>query len=90
MERADLRVLRGVATDLGAAAHHREDALVDERSQRLFEDRPERLVDRVHLEEDDLVLDEELVEYIHRRDRRHVPAAEHETHAALGLPSRSR
>src|SRR5439155_25324183 len=85
MQGPALRARRRMRADLRAALDDGEPAAIDERTERIGEHRPERLVDGIHLEEDDLVLDEELVEYIHRRDRRHVAAAEDEAHAALGL-----
>ena len=83
VERIHLRMIRRVRAYLRAAVNDREPARVHERSERLREDGAERLVDRVHLEEDDLVFDEEPVECIHRGDRRHVSAAEDEAHAAF-------
>src|SRR5262249_31114450 len=78
VKRSNERMLGGVSADALAAVDDRDDAFVDERRERVLEDWAERFVDRVHLEEDHFVLDEKLVKYIHRWDRRDVSAAEDE------------
>lgn len=77
VQRVDLRMRRQVRADVGAAVDDGQEAVVDQRAEGLLEVRPAVGVDRVHLEDDDLVLDEQLVEKIHGRDARHVAGPEH-------------
>src|SRR5690606_12913887 len=60
-----------------------EIALLDERPKRLLDDRPKRLVHGVHLEDANLIVDDELIEDIHRRDRALIPRAEDDADPAL-------
>src|SRR5262249_39097667 len=78
VQRIDLRVLGEVSADLRAAVADGEPAAVDERLERALEVGADVPVDRVHLADDDLVLGEELVEEVHRRDRRDIAGAEDE------------
>ncbi len=82
MDGLDERVVTEVVAFFGAAVSDAEVAVVDEIGEDLGEDRPEILVDRIHLEDRHLVLHEQLVHGIHRRNRSDVPGPEHETDPA--------
>ena len=60
-----------------ASVHHPKETSLAERRECLVDERAEILVDRIHLQEDDLALHDELVERIHRPDRSDVACAEH-------------
>jgi hypothetical protein len=60
----DERVLAQPRAHVAAAIHDAHEALVDERVERLFEERPQVFVDRVHLEHADLALGDQLVEHV--------------------------
>ncbi len=72
-----------VLADLDAAVADLEVALVDERAERVLDDGAEGLVHRVHLEDADLVVDDELVEHVHGGDGALVAGAEDDADAAL-------
>ena len=74
----DLGVPAEVGAHLGAAVDHPEEAALDQRRERLLDERTQVDVDRVRLEQHDLVLDEQLVERVHRADRGDVAGAEHQ------------
>jgi hypothetical protein len=77
-------VLDQVLPDLGAAVDDAQHPGVDQRPQGALEDRPDPLVDRVHLEQAHVALDDQLRQHVHRRDGRHVAGAEDERHPTLG------
>ena len=85
MDLVDQRVVREVVALARAAVRHAQEALGDERRERALDERPQVLVHRVHLQDDDPVLDEELVEQVHRADAGDVARAEHQRHAALAV-----
>ena len=72
----------GVPAQIGALGRapvgDAEEPPRDQRAEPLLDQRAEIGVDGVHLEDDNLLLDEQLVERVHRPDRGHVAGAEHE------------
>ena len=80
------RVMMGqVLTHIGAAVDEGEVAVPDQRGEDVFEDRPEVVVDRVHLADHDLAGVDHAVQDVQRDDGRDVLGAEHERQGALGL-----
>ncbi len=80
-------VVDEVGADVDSSVDDAQVAGIDEGGQRLLEDRPQVLVDRVHLEEHDRVLGDELVQGIHRRNRGDVAGAEDHHHRPVpGCP----
>ena len=85
MDLLDPGVPAEVGPLLGAAVHQPEEAALDERPEALLEERAEMRVGGVGLVDHHPVLDEQLVERVHRPDRGDVAGAEHEDHAARPL-----
>ena len=59
------------------------EALSDRRGERLLEERAEIGVHRIHLQNGDLALVEELAQHVHGRDRIDVAGAEHQDHSTV-------
>jgi hypothetical protein len=83
VQRVDMRMGRQMRAHLGAAVDDLEEAVVDQARERALQVRAEHLIDGVHLQDDDLVFGEQLVEHVHRRDGRNVAGTEHERDLAL-------
>ena len=83
MDVADLGMGDQVRAGGGVACDDPEVAALDERPQRPLPVWRQVVVDRIALEHRDAVLDEHRVQQVARRDRRHVPGAEHELAIAL-------
>jgi hypothetical protein len=79
----DQRMIAQLFADLRAAVGKAQESAVDERLERIFEDRPEILVYRIHLENANGAVGDEFVEHVERRDRRDVAGAQHECDARL-------
>ena len=68
----------GGRSDVGSAVNDSQIARVDQRRVGSLEDRSERLVDRVHLQQDASPLLKQLGEGVGRRNRRDIARPEHE------------
>ena len=73
-----LRLAAEVGPLLGAAVDDAEETALDERLERLLQQRPQEDVDGVGLEHHHLVLHEELVEGVHGADRGDVARPQHQ------------
>jgi hypothetical protein len=76
-------VVREVGALVAAAVDDPQEPAGDRVGERLLQERPHVRVHRVHLEEADLPLVEELRDDVGGRDRVHVPGAEHEADLAV-------
>ncbi len=74
----DKLVRDGGGPDLGSPVDDPQETRVDQRRISLLEDRPQRLVDRVHFQQDGPSLLKQLGEGIGRRDRRDVARSQHQ------------
>jgi hypothetical protein len=76
--------------DIRAAGYYAQGAKGDERPQGAFEKGDEIVVHRIHLQDDDLVLDEQFLKAIERRDRGDVSSPQHDGDSAAAVGGRRR
>ena len=78
----DRVVIGQVLADRDPAVADPQGVDLDEGGEGFGDDRAERLVDGVHLQDAHLVVDDQLVQHVHRRDRALVARSEHDAHPA--------
>jgi hypothetical protein len=79
----DPPVLRQVGSLLRSTIRHGQEPARDRLGERLLDERPEIGVHRMHLEQADRALVEQLGDHIHRGYRSDVPGTEHQHGAAI-------
>ena len=80
------RIMAGqVRADLAGAVDKGQVPVPHQLSEDVLEDRPEVLVDRVHLADDDLTAVDHAIEDVQRHDRRDVAGSEHQGQFTVGI-----
>ena len=80
------RIMTGqVLADITAAVDEGQVPVAHQRGEDVLEDRPEVLVDRVHLADHDLTAVDHAVEDVQRHDRRDVPGSQHQGQFTIGI-----
>ena len=79
----DQRVRAQRLPDLGIAIREAQKPALDQRPQRILEDRPEIFIDRVHLQNADRAFGDQFIQHVERRDRRNISRTENERNARL-------
>ena len=74
-----------VLPDVGPAVHDGQVPVADQRLEDPGEHRAVRLIDRVHLQHDHVAVDEQAVEHVEHRDRRHVARTQHQGERPSGI-----
>ena len=83
-----LRMRAQIAPHLGPAAHNAQRVTVDQRFQRGLKVFRQIVVHRIHLQDNHLMFDKQLLKGIQRRDGGDVARTQHQRHLALPLPRR--